>query len=439
MSTSVFPQGLESYNNTTNGPLGTAAYQTWKGTGSYSYPVAVTSGNVRPLTNNDPTNAAIQKHGLPRPLKWQYRKGTNAKTVISLDPKDPNKYIEISRESNRSIASIGQLIDRPGQFSVKQNPIDENDNITAAQAECNTCDGVSLVASFSPEPFLTNNPLPVSTNAPFCCNEERKARQRVLPANTNLPKQYFTSIQQYHQNRCQTYDQRAFNFDATNDNIQGKPGSPLDQNNKYVANCYPDTAYNGQYELTQKLFAIMKAANVFVDTDIQSFYNNNTIATLPDLYTFIQTIKGNITLANTIYTNFINNPYIGLPASGSANSKGCKRVYYKPSNPQFANEGGVSSSTRILKLTVDTISSNVTSLRRLRGSSTKTINVGGQPYTPFIYKNKVAPLCQSNTYFHNLNLKKCSYKQENIMYKAFSKLGSVGLSTQITDVGYTNV
>ena len=32
-------------------------------------------------------------------------------------------------------------------------------------------------------------------------------------------------------------------------------------------------------------------------------------------------------------------------------------MYYKPNNPQFAKQGGVSSSTRILKLNVDTISS----------------------------------------------------------------------------------
>jgi len=438
MSTAVFPLGLESYNNTSNGPLGTAAYQTWKGTGPYSYPVAIAAGNVRPLTNNDPTNNAIQKHGLPRPLKWQYRKGTNAKTVITLDPNDPSKYVEISRESRRSTGSVQRWMDWPGQYSVKQN--NTENEVTHSQDECIKCDGVSLVASYAPEPFLTNNPEPVSTTASFCCNEERKAKRRVLPANTNLPKQYYTSIKQYHQNRCQTYDQRVFNFDTNNatTNTIYKPGSPQAQSELYVANCYPDTTYNGENEMTQKLFAILKMGNVFTDQDIQDYYQYK-ITNIPDLYTFLQTIEGNQKQAMTIYTNFINNPYIGFPSTGQ---RGCKRVYYKPSNFQYATEGGVSSSARTLRLTVNTISSNTSSLRRLRGSSSDTINIGGQPFVPFIYKNKVAPPCQANTYFRNLNLKPCSYQPENILYKAFSKMGSIGGSvngTQITGVGYTNV
>jgi len=414
----------DSYNNTTNGPLGTAVYKTWKGTTPYNYPIANTSGNIRPLTNNDPTNNAIQKHGLPRPMKWQYRKGTNPKTIISLDPTDPSKY---NRESKGSFATIGQLIDRPGQFSVKQN---SNTNVTS-QAECT---GVSIVANYAPEPFLTNNPEQISTNAPFCCNEERKAKRRVLPANTNLPKQYFTSIEQYHKNRCQTFEQRAFNFDTSS--IYGNNSQNKHQERLYVANCYPDTSENSQNELTQKLFGILMAANVFSPTDIQLFQQKSP-GTIPDLYAFLQTIDGNRELATTIYKNFINNPYVGIPSAGSGSSRGCKQVYYKPSNPQFAAEGGVSSSTRILKLTVDTISSNVSSLRRLRGSNPN--NKNGQPDVPFIYKNKVAPTCQANTYFRNLNMKKCSYQPENIMYKAFSKMGNVGGSTQITNVGYTNV
>ena len=52
-----------------------------------------------------------------------------------------------------------------------------------------------------------------------------------------------------------------------------------------------------------------------------------------------------------------SNPYNGSFLSGPSNPKGCKQVYYKPNNPQFAKQGGVSSSTRILKLNVDTISS----------------------------------------------------------------------------------
>lgn len=38
-----------------------------------------------------------------------------------------------------------------------------------------------------------------------------------------------------------------------------------------------------------------------------------------------------------------------------ANCSGCKEVFYKPNNSQFAQQGAVSSSTRLMKLTNDTL------------------------------------------------------------------------------------
>ena len=42
--------------------------------------------------------------------------------------------------------------------------------------------------------------------------DEKKALKRVRPASTNLKKNYYTTHKQYMQNRCQTYEQRVFNF-----------------------------------------------------------------------------------------------------------------------------------------------------------------------------------------------------------------------------------
>ena len=127
MSTAVYSMGMESYNNSEFGPF-TAPFTTWKGTGKYSYPVAITSGNIRPLTNMDPTNNVVQKFGLPRPLKWQYRKGTTTQALLTVqDPNNPTSYIQINRESRSSKSSslIGQTIDQPGRYIVKHNPVNE--------------------------------------------------------------------------------------------------------------------------------------------------------------------------------------------------------------------------------------------------------------------------------------------------------------------------
>ena len=85
-----YPQGMGTYNNM---PY-TGGLYSWKGSGVYSNPVAITSKNIRPLTNNDASNNAPQKFGLARPMK-HYRKGS----VV------PNQG-EISR-SVKQIKSVG--------------------------------------------------------------------------------------------------------------------------------------------------------------------------------------------------------------------------------------------------------------------------------------------------------------------------------------------
>ena len=75
--------------------------------------------------------------------------------------------------------------------------------------------------------FLTNNPEPNTTNPKWCCNEEYKAKRRAIYASTNLKKNYYTSTKQYLQNRCKTYDQKAFNFLSYRTNDAG----PYDNNN----------------------------------------------------------------------------------------------------------------------------------------------------------------------------------------------------------------
>lgn len=392
MSSAVFGQGMHSYNNSAPFAPFSAPYATWKGTGPYSYPAAITSGNIRPLTNRDITNNAPQKFGLPRPLKWQYRKGTTSQPLVTIvNPNKPNQYIQVNREVRSSVGAslIGQTIDQPGRFSVKHNPKDEINEIDQLNKDCTTCHGIGLVTSFSPEPFLTNNPEPVSCSPQFCCNEEKKALKRVIYANTNLKKNYYNTHAEYMANRCQTYEQKAFNFysgpiipqvyaqiAATNPALAAKiraakPGSPLSYLNMYVANCYPDTD----------------------------------------------------PLAGTL--------------NGPNNPKGCKLVVYKPSNPQFAVEGGVSSSTRTLKLTVDTISTNLSSLRKLKGSGAVN-NYGGQPFVPFVYKAKVPP-CNPAVYTKNGNPKTCVRNRAlDYMYKAVSKLGNIGGNingTQVSQVG----
>ena len=98
------------------------------------------------------------------------------------------------------------------------------------------------------------------------------------------------------------------------------------------------------------------------------------------------------------------NPYNGSVVSGPSNPKGCAQVIYKPNNPQYAQQGGVSSSTRILKLTVDTINTAAYKQRKLKSGNppniATAIQYGFNPNVPYIYKDKV-PACQPQTYTGN--------------------------------------
>jgi len=456
MSSAFYSQGMKTYNNN----LPTGGWKTWKGTGRYSYPVASAAGNIRPFTNNDLTNVAtpnpisptcFNRTSLPtysnfnpRPLK-QYRKGTTtAVPIVCQDPENPNQYITLLPKdlTNRAVKSttMGNLVNltmwTPGSFSVKHNPTNEIDETDEAQLNCQVCDGVALVASFSPEPYLTNNPQTVSTNAPFCCNNEKKALRMVRPANTNLPKNYYTTLQQYRQNRCQTYDQRIFNFNqgpqavsnaveyeegsiTTKEFLYEKPGGPLGKNNLYVAHCYPntDTSVNSQIYIVMEAFQLLNNAGLFDNDDLQT-YQQLQIQTIQKFAQFLQTLhSGKTQQAVQLFYNFISNPYTGVAVSGPNNPRGCKLVVYKPSNPQFATQGGVMASARTLKLAVTTVEKNVAEQNRWKrqGATNSAANPGGLPSTPLIYKNKVQKcMAQDYAWRFNGNPRSCTVFQNTL-------------------------
>lgn len=316
MSSGFYPLSMNSYNNRTN----SHKYESWKGTGQYSNPAAVTAGNVRPLTNKDYNNIVTYAPQKARPIK-HYRKGTapvngsvtipNTNVpaeIVYTNPDGSTAYINQDRHvrSSTSQSLVAQTIDQPGRYSVKQNPTDEEGEIQQLDKECVTCTGIGLATNYYPSDYLTNNPTEKTTNAPLCCNESKKALRRVRGPSTILKPNYYTTLNQYRQNRCQTYKQRAFNF-VSSGNPKSTPGTPGAMDNTYVANCFPTTCQD---------------------------------------------------------------------------NAGCKKVIYKPSNPQFAVEGGVSSSTRTFKQAVTTVEKNVYDV--IKNEGTIMLKAKSQPCEPLI-------------------------------------------------------
>jgi len=267
--------------------------------------------------------------------------------------------------------------DKPGAFIVKENPLNEVDGVTQMNVDCQTCEGVGIVADYYPNKgYLTENPEPNVENATLCCNEEYKAKRRVIYASTNLKKNYYTSTKQYLQNRCKTYDQKAFNFMSYRTNLDAdiyganpyynsvegpfKPGSPLALANTYLANCQPNAQIYDATEnaLISQMLTIMVNAGVLTQSDVNTF-NTLGINTIEGFFNWLNTLPaGKKEPALIIFTNFINNPYTGMPLTGPSNQTGCQLTVYKPSNYQYAVQGAVDSSTRNLKLAVDTVTTN---------------------------------------------------------------------------------
>jgi len=447
MSTAVYPLGMNSKPASGYSQRSTyfnKQYISWKGTGINSNPVGTAPGHIRPLTNNDPGNVFPTGFGLPRPIK-HFRKGrvivaepVKANNLHGVDPTNGaipitiNEAGLINYNMNRFVKSskgtslgggfggsglLNDMQDKPGAFSIRQNPPYELDNVSQLNTDCKTCEGVGIVSSFYPNKFfLEENPEANTQNATLCCNDEYKAKRRAIYASTNLNKNYYTTHKQYLQNRCKTYEQKAFNFLSyrtnlpTNDanayyistnNTGVKPGAPESLTNTYLANCQPNAQIFDATEnaLIGQMLSIMLNANIITQAEVNAF-NATNINSIQGFFNWLNGLPENQKVpALKVFTDFISNPYWGMPLSGPSNPIGCQLVTYKPNNYQFAKQGAVDSSTRNLKLNVDTISTNAASIQNYNNTgpllvTANQIYAGDATNRINIEKNK-APQCNT--------------------------------------------
>jgi hypothetical protein len=483
MSSAFYPQGMEPINA---GISTNQSYVTWKGRGVFQNPIGITSTHVRPLTNLDPGNIFPTGFGLPRPIK-HYRRGTVIPlppSIITVDPDNESQYFEkslVEYNLNRAVKTsqgnslgggngglglMGQIMDTPGGYVVKDNrlrpdksyigivdpanPLTPFTDITqrtdTIQGDCLTCQGVGLVTDWYPINDLTDKPERKTTNPLLCCNEEKKAIRRVLPTNTNIPKTYYQTVYGYLYNRCQTFKQREFNF--VNGFVDpkllelikkypfvtakilaySKPGDPISNLNLYVAQCNPNILIEQSVilEIIISLGYALNAQQLITEVEYHDFLKSD-ITTIEQLFSWINSKvdpERRAAVSAYLYT-LTNNPYAPSLLEGPNNPKGCKKVYYKPNNPQYAQQGGVSSSTRTLKLQVDTITKNAADQVKYNRTAALLDLTNNTPNIPFIYKSKTPP-CIPSTYIgnpfffsgQNQNKKICS-KRMGDMYKSF--------------------
>ena len=484
MSSAFYPLGMRTYpasgynHNSTNF---LKQYVPPKGVGVNSFPVGTAPGHIRPLTNNDSGNVfqsgsfpsrtyAHTRVFIPRPLK-HFRKGrvvppeptTGVPNLVGKDPYNSSVTLTIDENAlinyntNRFVKSskptplggarsssglLNDMMGMPGGYIVKINPPDEKDGVTQLNKDCKTCEGIGIVASYKPNlTYLEENPEPNTQNPILCCNDEKKARRRVIYANTFLPTNYYTTHSQYLKNRCKTYEQKAFNFLAYKTNVTNgiyqnnpyyfasgnkgaKPGSPESLGNTYLANCQPNAQIFNATEnaLIGQMLAFMVNLQIITQSEVNTFETLG-INSIQGFFVWINGLPENQKpQALKVFTDFINNPYWGMPPNGPSNPSGCQLVVYNPNNYQFAKQGAVSSSTRMLKLNVDTISTNAASIQNYNNTGPLLVNAnelyrGQDNNVANLYKNKPSSAgCISyplNFYQSGQfqNKKYCSYKR----------------------------
>ena len=395
MSSNFRPTNMfGSYNNR----LPQGKINPTKGSGINSFPIGNTAKDIRGFTNKDYTNDMPAPFGKARPIK-HFRKGRIIPNYIEIaNPDNKNEFLTIDYNEMRNVRSsvlnkmISQMLWLPGSYSVVPNKINEINNEIFASEKCKNCIGTSIVSNYSPITNLTEKPEENVTNKILCCNEEYKAKKRVLAANTISEPNYYTGNFQYLQNRCQTFKQRQFNFikgtELTNDIIKkiissiylnpntidalietSKPGSPLSYFNQYVGQCFCNgailetTIINIIYE-----FILGMLNKGLINSNEYNLLNSLQFKTIQNLTKFIysnfQINKSNI-LNNYIYDVIKNNKLLNELIEGPTNASICGKVYYKPNNYQFATQGAVMSSTQILKKNYETINNNKISNQKL--------------------------------------------------------------------------
>jgi len=400
MATAFYPQGM-SHNTFPR------SYKTWKGTGYFSNPIGITSGNIRPYTNFDLTNSVIYKPGLPRPIK-HYRKGISANTNTEYQE---NREVTSSRGSNL----VSQLIDLPGCYTTLQNTIDEVDNIEYTNKLCSKFRGIAMVKDIYPNVNYYENPPVIMKegNTPiflkttdFCCSAPKNALN-LLRTSTNLKQNYYTTNYQYLQNRCQTYDQRIFNFAVPGD-IVGKPGSP-ETVDYYVANCLPNFIIKEGLEL--EIIDVISKRLIDYDSSFKTIIlklksNTNLQTFLQELFSYIDETPIPNSEEIKIYIYKIVNISSQYLQNLTGTTKHCGKVIYKPNNSQFATQGAVSASTYILKKDVVTLETSLQTPQIYKTKSTvycKKTN-GNRPSNfaylyPELYDRKYTPNI-NNTHKH---------------------------------------
>ena len=194
------------------------------------------------------------------------------------------------------------------------------------------------------------------------CDPPTKAKKRVRTSSRiNNPalcqRPYYTNNSSYLRSRCKTFTQNEYHYDSQIDRAVGLPEPNASCGKGWKIN----TTENNKVKVDGKLApSTLKPGCCGKSAACSKAYRSRCPS-----QKLKKDCNGNITSCQNI-------------------------IYYKPNNCQFAQQGGVSSSSRLLRLKLNTINSNANSIGNSYGKSAgSALAYSGRPDAPFINKQKM--------------------------------------------------
>lgn len=149
--------------------------------------------NLRPHTNKDYTNDVVYKHGLPRPMKWNYRLGKL--NTVAMDATTPDTYQVTNNNryvrSSKTVPLIALMMDRPGHSINTEISCNINDTKLGFDENLTTTD---------------------------CCKAAHALRLVRGPSTVlnKTDQKYYPTQQQYLRSRGMTLKQQSFHYANAN-------------------------------------------------------------------------------------------------------------------------------------------------------------------------------------------------------------------------------
>lgn len=386
-------------------------------------PIPLTSANLRPFTNKDLANDVVYKHGLPRPMK-HYRLGVI--NAVTIDPNSSNaNYLttNVNRyvRSSRSAPLLSLTMERPG-------------HVTESISNVNF--GNDLSKDTRMDGLLTDS-CPSLQNKPYlepgveCLNQENIVK--VVSSNGNkyvFNSATYSSLKVYgltkgtyvFKNIPSNHPMALLNKDGKEGLItyQGDVNKKLTREVQEISPIHTYDFYYGDITVEVKgdfgILSIYCFYHGYMGGKDLLKYSDGCQETPESKITNVcnqekkalNRARGSSTnlsknyyqssqqyryaRCNTIqqkgynYSNNGNGEYVSNCTNGA-----CNKVVYKPNNAQFSTQGGVSSSSRTSRLTLNTIKTEANNYNN-KATADNYTNIGGVVTTPFILKAKTSGL-----------------------------------------------